>query len=661
MRILYTATFAALVFFSLSARATCTFGFLSPTTYAASTQPGDVTTGDFNNDGYVDVVVVNRGQSKVSILFGAAGGGFGIPIPIATESTWYDVQAGHFNSDSNLDLVVAIPWPNDFSYFPYLKVLLGNGGGGFSAVAYTAQQLVYQNPADIVLGDFNKDGKTDAATTKSDGQWSSMQNVTGKFAQRAEYTTDGAVASGIATGDFDGDGNADIAISTMVSKKVYLFFGVGDGTFTAGTTTLDFPHAQRYPNDVKAGDFNGDGKDDLAILINNPGGSDHGPLKIALSNGAARTFGTPADFGTLPYASELLVRDMDGDGPRDVVIAGDGLIVFRGNGDGTFATSQSFGAVGLLGLAIDDFDRDGGPDVVGTMFGAGQVAVFLNTCGRVTLNLTSSANPSTQGTPPTITGTVVSPPAVAPTGTLTLKQDTTTLISGDLNGGNTLQVTLEDLPPATYAISAEYSGDSRFVPSTKTLQQVVSTPPFGPPPGLNAISFGGPVQLAWYATANTDHYEVWRNNGAGWAFVSNAPGASFTDSGAPSSSALLYKVRAIAGNGTASGFSAVELALTYAFTDSTLTPGVTTVKLAHLSELRSAANAVRALAALGAMTWAEPSPQIIRASHVTELRTAIATARASLGLPVVSYTDASLVAGMTAKAVHYEQLRSAMR
>lgn len=171
------------------------------------------------------------------------------------------------------------------------------------------------------------------------------------------------------------------------------------------------------------------------------------------------------------------------------------------------------------------------------------MAVFLNTCGRVTLNLTSSVNPAPQGTPATITGTVVSPPAAAATGTLTLKRGTTTLISGNLNGGNALQATLNDLPPATYTISAEYSGDSRFVPATKTLQQVVSTPPFGPPPGLNAISYGGPVQLSWYATANTDHYEVWRSNGAGWTLAGNAPAAAFTDAGAPASSALLYKVR----------------------------------------------------------------------------------------------------------------------
>jgi Bacterial Ig-like domain (group 3)/FG-GAP-like repeat len=667
MRILSTAIVAALLLSSTPLEATCTFGFLSHTEYPANSKPGDVTTGDFNNDGYVDVVVQNRTMLQVSILLGLAGGGFGAPTAIPTEYAQSDIQAAHFNADGNLDLVLSIPWSNNFTVYPYLKVLLGNGNGGFTAVPYTSQQLVYQNPTAIALGDFNKDGKMDAATAKNDGQFSSMQNLGGRLVQVAEYDTPGSLAMGIAAGDFDGDGHTDIALAETILKKVYFYYGVGDGTFTAGTTPLDLPHANRGPVDVEAGDFNGDGKDDVAVLIQNSSTSvDHGPLKIALSNGVARTFGTAADFGELPFAYELLVRDMDGDGHRDVVLAASSaLAVFRGNGDGTFDAIETFesGLVSALGLAIDDFDRDGGPDVVTTMFSAGKIAVFLNACGRVGLSLTSSANPAAQGTPITITGTVIAPPtgAVAPTGTLTLKRSTTMLNSGNLTGGLSVQATMNDLTPATYAISAEYSGDSRFVPATATLQQVVTVPPFGPPPGLNAISFGGPVQLAWLATLDTDHYEVWRNNGAGWGFVGNAPGASFTDNGAPSSAALLYKVRAIAAGGTASEFSAVELALTYAFTDGTLTAGVTPVKLAHLTELRNAANAVRAVASHGAMTWAEPSPQIIRASHLTELRTAIAAARTSLGLSAVTYTDPSLTAGILVKAVHFEELRAAMR
>lgn len=110
MRTLAAATFAALVLFSLPVDATCTFGFLSPTSYSANSKPGDVTTGDFNDDGYVDVVVVNRTMSQISILLGTAGGGLGSPTAIATDYSQDDIQAGHFNSDGNLDLAAPVRW-----------------------------------------------------------------------------------------------------------------------------------------------------------------------------------------------------------------------------------------------------------------------------------------------------------------------------------------------------------------------------------------------------------------------------------------------------------------------------------------------------------------------------------------------------------------------
>lgn len=659
----YRSAFALLLLVVCASplHATCTFGFLSPSPYPANNQPGDVTTGDFNNDGYRDVVVVNRTFSTISILLGTAGGGLGAPTTMATDNASADIQAADFNNDNKLDLVLAIGYDDNPPVTPHLKILLGAGNGTFTPVPFTPQQAVYWNPSRIALGDFNDDGLMDAAANNGDG-WSAMTNVGGKLAQKADYDTGGLVSS-VTTGDFDGDGEDDVAVSDIFANKIFLYYGVGDGTFTAGATPIDVPHADEDPMDVQAGDFNGDGKDDLAIVMKNQYGPP-APLKIALSNGVARTFAAPVDYGSMS-SYEALVRDMDGDGRKDVVIAEHyvGFTVFRGNGNGTFAASQSFESEALaIGLAIDDFDRDGGPDVVVSDFLDASVDVFLNACGRAAVNLTSSLNPAPQGTPITITGTVVSPPAVAATGTLTLKRDTTTLNSGNLTGGNSVAATMNDLTPATYAITAVYSGDSRFIPTTTTLAQVVTVPPFGAPPGLNAISFGGPVQLSWYATADTDHYEVWRNNGAGWAFVANAPNAFFTDATAPASSALLYRVRAIAPGGAASSDSAADLALTYSFTDGTVQPGVTGVKLAHLSELRSAANAVRAVASLGPFSWSNAAPSLVRAVHLTELRTAIQQARTALALSTATYTDPTLTAGTTKiKAVHVEELRSAMR
>jgi hypothetical protein len=659
----------ALVLFALalstaaSLRANCPFGLLSPSHYDANANPGDVATGDFNRDGYVDLAVVNRQSDKISILLGAAGGVFGAPVQVTLDSsTQDDIQAADFNNDGKIDLIVAVHGIG-LDPGPHLEMLLGNGDGTFTIVPYTMQQVVFQNPSRIALGDFDHDGLMDAAVVRQNAEFSSMKNVGGKMATVAEYTTNesGGVSLGIAAADFDGDGKLDLAISEIISKKVYFFYGIGDSTFTKSTFTIDLPDAQVEPWAVEAGDFNGDGKPDLAIVMRNPyGGPNFPPLKIALSNGVARTFTTPVDYGQVQDSSEAVIKDIDGDGKLDVLVGEyRGVSIFRGNGDGTFAAQQTVGTW-ALGLAIDDFDRDGGPDIAGTNFGTGKVDVYLNTCGQISLNLTSSANPASEGVPLTVTATVVSPPSAAATGTLTLKRGTTLLKSINLNAGNSVASTMDDLTPATYAFTAEYSGDSRFVSAIRTIQQVVTVPPFGPPPHVNAISFGGPVQVSWIATADTHHYEIWRNNGAGWVIAGTSQTAAFTDLGAPSSSALLYRVRAISASSVASEYSASDLALTYAFTDGTLQAGVTEVKRVHLTELRDAANAVRAIAGLGAMSWAEPSPQITKAVHLTELRNAIDQARAALGLPTLTHT--TLTPGITLiRAIHFEELRAAMR
>lgn len=663
------ALFALALSIVLPLRGDCPFGLLSPSHYNANVRPGDVTSGDFNKDGYVDLAVQNRQTNTISILLGAAGGTFGAPSQVTLASPAQgDIQAADFNNDGNIDLVIA----EEGAYptvFPQVEVFLGYGDGTFHPVAFTFQQYV-RSPTRMVLGDFDNDGLVDVAVATQDGEFSSMKSLgNGILAQISENSTAESggnptgISRGIAAGDFDGDGKLDIAVSEVTTKKVYLFFGNGDGTYFKSPNPIDLPAAQNEPWDIQSGDFNGDGKADLAIVMRNPyGGPDYPPLKIALSNGVARTFADPVDYGQLLAGDEALVRDIDGDGKLDVLVGDEfGISIFHGNGNGTFAAQQTIGTW-ALGLAVADVDGDGGPDIVGTNFTNGKVDVYLNTCGRITLNLTSSANPVVQGTSFTVTGTVVSPPAAAATGTLTLKRGTTVLNSGNLNGGNSIAATMDDLAPATYTFTAEYSGDSRFVSAIKSMQQIVTVPPFGPPPHLNAISFGGPVQVSWFATANTDHYEIERNNGAGWIAAGTSSSAAFTDLAAPPSSALLYRVRAKAANGTASEYSASDLALTYTFTDGTIQPGVTAVKRVHVTELRTAANAVRALAGLGATSWAESDPQIVRAAHISELRAAIDQARAALNLPTLTHIDPTLTAGTSPiRAVHFEELRASMR
>ena len=160
----------------------------------------------------------------------------------------------------------------------------------------------------------------------------------------------------------------------------------------------------------------------------------------------------------------------------------------------------------------------------------------------------------------------------------------------------------------------------------------------------------------------TNTYEVLRvgANGATSTIGTSTTG-SIVDTTAVANTAYLYKVRAILPS--ASGYSAPDLATTVIFTDPTLTATTTRIKAAHITELRTAINAVRTLAGVGAGAYADPTLSVgvttIKAAHLTDLRVALASARSTLALPTVLYTVTS--AGQTISAAHINELRAAVR
>ena len=144
------------------------------------------------------------------------------------------------------------------------------------------------------------------------------------------------------------------------------------------------------------------------------------------------------------------------------------------------------------------------------------------------------------------------------------------------------------------------------------------------------------------------------------------PGTNaYTDNTASANTAYLYKVRAV-GGGT-SGDSNIDLATTVIFTDPVLTPQLSTMNAVHITELRTAVNAVRTLANLSAGSF--PTDTVItaqstlgKAAHITELRTALDAARTACGLSAINYTDTTLnVQSTLIKAAHITDLRTGVQ
>ena len=172
------------------------------------------------------------------------------------------------------------------------------------------------------------------------------------------------------------------------------------------------------------------------------------------------------------------------------------------------------------------------------------------------------------------------------------------------------------------------------------------------------------VHLSWTASSGVSQYQIERRpNINGPIFLINVTGTSFVDTSVTGGVTYLYRVRAAnSSNNQFSDYSNMDIATTIVFTDSTISPGITTVKALHFTELRQAVNSVRVAANLGALNWSEviQSGVIIRAAHMQELRNNLNLARGAIGLIPQSFGD-SIGPGVTIKKAHVEEIRQGVK
>lgn len=167
------------------------------------------------------------------------------------------------------------------------------------------------------------------------------------------------------------------------------------------------------------------------------------------------------------------------------------------------------------------------------------------------------------------------------------------------------------------------------------------------------------VSLSWMSAVSVDHFEVWRSSGGAFTLVGTPVSNAFTDS-TTASTGYVYEVRSVAAGGAMSDFSAPDYAHTFTLTDPVVSAGMT-IKAAHVTELRSAINAMRNAAGIAPATFTDGSLQFVtvKRAHIIELRDAIQALRASLAMPAVDFS--SLPLNDWVRASRIEELRAAMR
>ena len=228
----------------------------------------------------------------------------------------------------------------------------------------------------MVVGKF--EGKNlDAVVNDIGDAWVLLGGGKGGFPRATWLNAGGNFVFGFAVGDFNGDGKQDVAALVDIpgqnsdSSAVYLFLGNGDGTFQL---PRQLPVSPLGPVAILAGDFNGDGKLDLAVLTTYL--HKHvGRVSVLLGDGKG-DFGHPIMFrlfGLYNYPS-MVSGDFNRDKRLDLAIAtsnsdpnkNSSIRILLGNGDGTFGEGvrARAGLPNPLSIASADFNGDGIPDLV---------------------------------------------------------------------------------------------------------------------------------------------------------------------------------------------------------------------------------------------------------------------------------------------------------
>jgi len=227
-------------------------------------------------------------------------------------------------------------------------------------------------PTGVATGDFNGDGRLDLAVAnlRSNNVSVLLGNGDGTFQAAVNYGA-GSRPISVAVGDFNGDGKLDLAVSNNGSDNVSILLGNGDGTFQ---TPMDYG-AGSLPDSVAVGDFNGDGKLDLAVSND---GSDNVSILLGKGDG---TFQAHVDYATGQYPSSVAVGDFNGDGKLDLAVANFGTnnaSILLGKGDGSFQTAVDYGAgSNPYSVAVADFNGDGKLDLAVANVGASPANVSV--------------------------------------------------------------------------------------------------------------------------------------------------------------------------------------------------------------------------------------------------------------------------------------------
>ena len=340
-----------------------------PETLAAASEPVAIADADLDHDAHPDLVVANAFAQTFSVFSGLGQGEFAPRVDFDAGGEPRDVATGDLNGDGHLDVVLANGGGT-------VAVRLGDGAGGFGLL----KSYAVGAPDALTIADFNGDGLRDVATASSSANVVSI--LLGKGHGMLGPKTDiaaGPLPVDLVHGDFDGDGLLDLAVAdekaaSMGPGKVAFLRGHGNGSF-------DLPvlyNAGVSADSLATGDFDHDGDLDLAVAVNL---DVFGSVAVLLGNGNG-TFAPQVLYPTGRLASDVVVGDFDRDHHPDLAVVNTFNVtatILSGQGDGSFTLLAQY-APGLVPVALTagEFDGDDALDLAVVDLGANTVRVLLS-------------------------------------------------------------------------------------------------------------------------------------------------------------------------------------------------------------------------------------------------------------------------------------------
>jgi len=333
--------------------------FATKLDFAPGASPASVSIGDLDGDGKSDLVVTNNGSSTVSVFRNTSSGpgiiSYATRVDFSTAALPNSVSVGDLDRDGKADLAVTNQGSNSVSVFR-------NTSSGVGNINYAAKVdfTTGTDPRSVCIGDLDNDGKSDLVlVNESSSTMSIFRNTSAgagsiTFDNKVDFTT-GTNPRSVCIGDLDGDGKNDLAVANTISNSVSVFRNTNTGAGISYDAKVDFTTGSN-PRSVSIGDLDGDGQNDLAVAnaISNSVSVFHN------TSGAGNiSFAAKIDFttGTNPYS--VSGGDFDADGKSDLALANttsNDVSVLRNQMLAPEPTAQPPGPIAFFNISSTAFD-----------------------------------------------------------------------------------------------------------------------------------------------------------------------------------------------------------------------------------------------------------------------------------------------------------------